>query len=120
MVSIQVGTTLFEQMRFNRNTVNYFSNSTLMSTNVCTMNKESTLYLYNDLCQNSNDNVLHEIYATETESGSMITYYNIIPEMTAKKYTGHKGFAQFWLTDEDEEALDLNGLNMNFTLMFCN
>jgi hypothetical protein len=64
--------------------------------------------------------VLHEIYATETESGSMITYYNIILEMTTKKYTGHKGFAQFLLTDEDEEALDLNGLNMNFTLMFCN
>jgi hypothetical protein len=92
MVSIQVGSTLFEQMGFNRNSVNYFANNTLMSTNVCTMNKESTLYLHSDLCQNMNDNVLHEIYATETESGSMITYYNIIPEITAKKYTGHKEF----------------------------
>jgi hypothetical protein len=50
MVSIQVGTTLFEQMGFNRNTVNYFNNSALMRTNVCTMNKESTLYLHSDMC----------------------------------------------------------------------
>ena len=44
------------------------------------MNKENTLYLHSDLCQNVNNNILHEIFATETETSSMITYYNIIPD----------------------------------------
>ena len=48
----------------------------------------------------------------------MITYYNIIPEITAKKYTRHKGYARFMLIDEDGVVIDLNGLNINFTMMF--
>ena len=48
----------------------------------------------------------------------MITYYNIIPEITAKKYTEHKGYAKFMLINEDGVVIDLNRLNINFTIMF--
>ena len=82
------------------------------------MNKESILYLHSNLCQNVNNNILHEIFTTETKTSSMITYYNIIPEITAKKYTKHKNYAKFMLTDEDDVVIDLNGLNINFMIMF--
>ena len=65
-----------------------------------------------------NNNILHEIFATETETSSMITYYNIILEITAKKFTKHKDFAKFMLIDENGTVIDLNGLNINFTIMF--
>ena len=116
-VLIEVHNTLFEQFGFNRNSVNHFIDNKLVSTNVCNMNRESTLFLHSDMVQNRNENILHEIYATEVESGSFITYNNKVPHLTAKNLANQKGSPSFQLTNEDGEFIDLNGLNLNFTLL---
>lgn len=84
---------------------------------MCNMNCESILFLHSDMVQNRNENVFHEIYATATESGSFITYNNIIPQITAKDFPNQKGAASFQLTNEDGKFINLNGMNLNFTLL---
>jgi hypothetical protein len=117
-VSIEVGLTLFEQFGFERESVNTFDeNNSLISPNVVNMNRESTLYLHSSMCQNETDNILHEIYTTGTEAGAYITYENKIPTETAKSFTFNHGNPWFRLTNEDDEIINLNGINLNFTLL---
>ena len=88
-----------------------------MSTNVVNMNRESTLFLHSSLCQNDMNNILHEIYTTGTETGAFITYENKIPDITAKNFTFIHGNSTFCLTNEDDEVINLNSINLNFTLL---
>lgn len=114
-------TSCWEQLGLNPSTTYNFSGNTLTSVNVCKFSLEDTLFLRSDLIKaNANSNVLQEIYATSTPAGSTITY-----QSTSERYKKdineiNGNVFHFYLTNEDGLIMDLNGLNMNFTICFFN
>jgi hypothetical protein len=61
--------------------------------------------------------VLQEINAAPSPDYSTIVYQNTCAEFYSKPINFGKNVYSFSLTNEDGEPLDLNGLNINFTLL---
>ena len=110
---------MFEQLGFNSGSTNTFNTNTLSSTNVCNLSTETTLFIHSDMCQNSEgDDVLQEIYSSGDASFSYINYRNMTPKEYSKNLSlGTSNLFNFNLTDEYGTNIDLNGVNMNFTIM---
>lgn len=107
-----------ECMGFNRNSTNQFSSFILESTNVINLQLENTLYLHSDLCSNGIDDVLQEIYCTNEPTNSFITWLNPDPDTYSKKLvTNAKNNYRFMLTDEFGKPMQLNGIDMQITLL---
>lgn len=107
----------YENLGFNANSVNTFVSNSLISTNVVNFSKESTLFIHSDICQNKlTDNTLQEIYTSGIGYSSFIQYTCFCPEFYAKNYVGKSDVYQFYLTDENGNEIDTNGINMNITL----
>ncbi len=111
--------TLFEPFGFFQNTTNTFINNEINSTTVINLQSETRLLLHCSLVNNpAEDNVLISINATSNVSFSTISYINYAPEYRSHRlYSQLSQTASFSLTDESGRILDLNGLNMNLTLM---
>ena len=112
-------TSMYQQLGFATNTTNTFSANTLTSTNVANLSTETTLFIHSDMCQNSEgDDVLQEIYSSGDASFSFINFQNLTPKEYGKVLsTNTSNVFKFWLTDEYGVTLNLNGVNMNFTIM---
>lgn len=110
---------MYEQLGFNANSNNVFVGGSLVSTNVCNLSVETTLYLHSDICQNGNDdNVLQEIYSNGESSYSYINYQNVCPHEYSKPILNNMSNTfNFYLTDEFGNIINTNGININFTLM---
>jgi len=111
--------TLFELFGFDKNKSYQFTLNVLRSTNVCNMNRESTLFLRSNIVQNKNNNILHDIISFSDPSYSYIIYEcngNIIEN--SKNFSRDKSnIYKFWLTNEDDDRIELNGLNIIFKIM---
>lgn len=95
-----------------------FSSNSLSSIYVCNLTQETTLYLRSNLCQNKNDNIIQEIYTTGDPSFSYINFVNMTPYEHSKIIVQSKSNNYtFYLTDEDGNEINTNGININFTLM---
>lgn len=96
------------------------STTTLTSANVINLGGETTLFIHSDLCSNNtHDNILTDVYASNANNYSNIIYENKSPMMDAKKIVDpHKDIFHFTLTDENDQELQLNGQNMLITLIF--
>lgn len=105
-------------MGFNSNSSYSFNNNSLTSSNVCNLRIESTYYLLSDICQQKGDNVLQNIISVGTSDYNYIVFENKTPYEYAKVFSkAPKNIYNFTLTDENKNTIDLNGLNMVFTLM---
>lgn len=108
---------LFEIMGFNPNSINSFQSSSLISENVINFNTEGTYYLHSDMCQDQN-NILTSIYTGQTEQQSYIIYHNDTPLLNSKIFVNKNAdLFNFFLTNEDDLPINLNGLNIVFTLL---
>lgn len=112
---------LFEQLGFDRDSTNYFVASSLTSTNVIKFVQEDALFLHCGLCDNNGDNILKEIFASGTPD------FGIIDQTTSDIFTWSKELTtnksniyHFQLTNEDNQEIDLNGLNANYVIMLYN
>lgn len=108
-----------EAMGFNRNTSYTFENDILTSANVINLQKESTLFLHSDICSNSTDNVLQEVYVSAGDASYSNILYQCIDIEAYSKDLSTKGSNtfRFHLTDEDGNTIDLQGQNILITLM---
>jgi hypothetical protein len=111
---------LFEPFGFLQNSTNTFTGTTLQSTCVIKMQSEDRLLIHSDCVNNpSQDDVLVSINASTYINYSSISYTNVHPA-----YNNHvlkstlTSTISIVLTDENNIVLDLNGLNMNLTLLF--
>ncbi len=111
---------LFEPFGFLSGTTNTFVSNTLVSTCVIKLQAEDRLILHSSMVNNpSNDDVLLSFNSTTSVNYSSITYINYAPEFTAKPIkSSESNSVSFTLTDEAGRNINLNGLNLNFTLMF--
>ncbi len=116
------GTTCFEAFGFLQNSTNNFDLGTLTleSTCVLKLQAEDRLLLHcTGISNPSQDNILMSINSSAYVNYSSITYINYACEYTSSLLkSSTPGTMTFQLTDENNVEIDLNGLNMNFTLCF--
>lgn len=109
---------IYECMGFTANSTNVFVGDTLTSINIIKLQAEDAIFIHSDLCQNADDNVLQEIYASENSNFTNITFKQDNVESYAKTITSiQNNVYRFYITNESGYQLSLNGLNCNITLM---
>jgi len=114
-----IGTNLYKFFGFNIGSVNSFTSDSLTSANVCQFITEETLYIHSDLIENHIDNVLQEVYCGYYPPFSTVPFLNPCPIQYAKKITTTKNnIYNFWLLNENDEPINLNGGNLSLTILF--
>jgi hypothetical protein len=112
-----------ELMGFNKNTIINFNDisKTLISSNVLKFQLEDVIYLRSDIVDNVgvNNNVLQEIYCSNGDKvyGNINYTYMNLEGTTRSMVKSPSNIYNFYLTDEDQTPIILNGLNINFTIM---
>jgi hypothetical protein len=107
-----------EQMGFASGSTATFSGGQLISSNVVNFQNENTLFLHSDIVSNGADDILQEVYGTNTQALQYVTY--LCPEIKSysKQLKAPKNqIANFYLTDENNKAVNLNGQDMQITLL---
>lgn len=109
---------LYEQLGFNSDSINDFVDDTLKSTNIVNLNPEGTLFIRSDICSNEQDNILQNIISVQNSTFSYIVFTNSGIIEYSKNFSQSKyNVYRFKLTDENGNEINLNGLNLVFTLM---
>lgn len=110
--------TLFGPMGFDSHSTNVFNADTLISTNVINLQAETALFLHSDLIGNNKDDILQEVYGVDDLNFSNIVYSCTELEAYSKPLASKAGnIARFYITNENNVLMDLNGQNVVFTLM---
>lgn len=110
---------LFEPLGLKSNSTNVFNGTTLISSCVIKLQSEDRLLIHSSIASNpSIDDVLASINSTTSINYSSIAYECPAPEFYSHKLSSKDNNTyRFTLTDEDGELIQLNGLNMNLTLL---
>ena len=109
---------LYSQMGFNDGSTNVFVGNSLISTNVINLQRENTLFIHSDIVRGDNNNILQEIYAADSPDYSSVTFLQQTVEAYSKDITFNSSNTyNFYLTNENGDKMDLNGQNINFTLL---
>lgn len=109
---------LNEQFGFVNNSKNTFVNNTLVSTTVVNFVNENTLFLHSDIVSNGSDDTLIEIYGQNNQALSYMTF--LCPEIkgySKRLKTPKSQIMNIYLTDENNKPINLNGQEMQFTLL---
>lgn len=115
---IIVSSEVHNQLGFQPNTSNVFVGNLLNSTHIVNFNLKNTLYLHSDICQNNNgNNVLQEIFTTGIPTNSYIQFVCVDVEAYSKTYLPKQDSFTFYLTDSENNPIDLNGIEMNLTVI---
>ena len=114
-----------EVMGFARGSTNNFTlhnnTSTLVSTNVCNFQRESTIFLHSDIGSNGGqDDILLELFASGNADLSNINFENNgnLEEHSKLLTNNLTNNVRFSLSDEFRSGIELNGINMLITLCF--
>ena len=122
---------VFERLGFETNSHNYFQNDLyhplthilidypmLTSVNVIKLQAEDTLMLLSDICMDSPNGLLQEIFTNVYDFG-VISFTSPDLDLNSKRITRScSNVYRFTLTNEDRENIQLNGLNLVFSLLF--
>lgn len=111
-----------EPTGFYKNSTFTFSSNQLVSAAVCNFAVETCLFIHSDICYNelTQDNILQEIYTSGIGYNSYVSYTNFNAKLYSKKIMNKSQVYNFSLTDEFGTPLDLNGVNLTFTiLLYC-
>lgn len=107
-----------EQFGFPSNSSATFSSNTLVSSVIVSFVNEQIIYIHSDIVSNTSDDILQEIYGANSQQLSVITYQ--CPEIVSysKKFKGFSNqMMNIYLTDAHGIPLDLNGQDIQFTLL---
>ncbi|HRP37292.1 MAG TPA: hypothetical protein PLS50_05790 [Candidatus Dojkabacteria bacterium] len=116
--TIICNTHLFEPLGFLPGSINAFSGTTLESTCVIKLQSEDRLLIHSNIANNpGKDDILVSINSTTSINYSSIAWDNPSPEFYCHSSKNNHTYS-FSLTDEDGELIQLNGLNLNMTLLF--
>lgn len=106
------------QMGFHKHTTNSFVSDTLTSTHIVDFVNEQSVFIHSDMVLCDGNDVLQEVYASNTIPLSNLTYQCPYYEQCSKPLrTNHSTTFHFVLTDKNGVELDFNGLNVVMTLL---
>lgn len=109
---------VYEQFGFNKNSTAYFSGTTLTSSNVVKFIPEDSIHIHSNLISTiSGDDILSEAYFSNSIPFSNIAYTNPNPYQTSKYLNTGIRYASFSITNEYNDPIYLNGLNVSMTLL---
>lgn len=115
------GDFLYEALGFNKNSTNVFINQKLKSTNVIKLQIEDSIYIHSDLCTNGNDNILQEIFTVNSpDFGNIVFRTPSVAAYSKKVLHNVSNTFRFYITDEKEQPIELNGINCIFTILLYN
>lgn len=108
---------MYEMLGFVAGSTNTFVTNTLTSTNVIKLLKEDSIFIHSDIVGGVTDDVLQEIYTVDNSDFSNIVFQNFARDYYDKEIKGSKSNSfRFYLMNEGNEAINLNGLNWTMTL----
>ena len=118
--SIIVNQHFFEPFGFLSGSTNVFTGTTLMSSCVIKLQSEDRLLIHSNVAANPTiDDVLVSINSSTSVNYSSIDYECPAPEFYSHLLSSQNNNTySFTLTDENSEIIQLNGLNLNLTLLF--
>jgi len=109
---------VYEQFGFNRNSTVTFTSGSLTSENVVKFIPEDSVHIHSNLISTkSGDDIISEAYFSNSIAFSNIAYSNPNPYQTSKYLNDGIKFASFSVTNEYNDPLYLNGLNVSMTLL---
>ena len=106
---------------FASHSINNFVSGRLVSQNVVQLTGVQAVYLYSDLVDNAFEGqILQEVIACSTSDFSYLEYLWCGDIGLSSKNIAHKGSDtyRFWVCDSLGNAINLNGLNVFFSLIF--
>lgn len=111
---------MYQQLGFASNSTNTFNADTLTSTNSISISYINRVFLKSNACSTSQANILNEILvAGQYPSTSFVYYENINFDTNSKEFTNpFNNSWDFSLYDRYGNIIDLNGLEMVFSLIF--
>lgn len=108
---------LGDQTGFDINSVNPFVGDSLTSSNVLNFVSTNCLYLHSNICADKN-NILQEIFSNNTIPFSYITWSCPDVDLYSKPLVSNTDSSfSFSLADEHGTVIDLNGQDIQFTLL---
>lgn len=108
---------VYELMGFEQGTTNVFINNVLISASVINLQQESTLFIHTDMVTSSNDNILENVFCENVSNYGNIIYQNNDLIGNSKYISNIQDSYRFYLTDENDTQIDLNGRNWQLTLI---
>ena len=110
---------VYDQMGFYANTSPEFIGDILVSKKVVNFNKHDCIYIQSNICTNSNGKaILQEVLTSGVEPFASIKFTNPNPLLFAKRMSNSRSNTfNFFLTDEDDNPLNLHGLKLRMTVM---
>ena len=106
------------QFGFYDGSTNTFENDTLTSSHFIDFSLHNILYIHSNICQNTtSDNILQEIYTTGIPTASYVKYDCYQLEAYSKPFNSKSDTYQFYLTDENDVPIDINGINIEITVL---
>lgn len=109
-----------DQMGFLQNTEYFFSNGVLESVQVCNLQLDESVYIMCHNVVNGTSTILQEIYSATPDFGMMMFEVGAAGGIMANKKKLQKNlgnFFQFQILNSDLEKLNLNGINLSFSLL---
>lgn len=107
----------FELLGFDPDSEISFTGGLLESKNVCKIQSEDVIRIHSNVCSNHSDDILLEVYAVSAPTFANITWTCPDVKIYSKTLINRSsGIYEFSITNEDDQLLDLNGLNVCFTL----
>ena len=111
--------TSLSPLGFLSGSTNVFNGTTLVSTCVIKLQSEDRLLIHSNIAQNPGmDDILVSINSTTSINYSSIAWDCPAPEFYSHRLSSqNNNVYSFSLTDENGELIQLNGLNLNLTLL---
>lgn len=109
---------LSKQFGFEKNSSNTFSENSLVSVNTVNFIPESTIYIHSDIIEDEND-ILQEVYSNNSVPYSQVVYQlsTNVEAYSKKLRTSTADNFNFYLTNEEDEELLVNGQDVLITLL---
>lgn len=107
-----------EALGFDENSTNNFVGNSLISKDVVKLQREDTLFIHSNICSNGRDSILQEIFTFDSNDYSSIVFQTPSYEAYSKDIvTNDSNTFRFYLSDESDNIIHLNGQNLQMTLM---
>jgi len=109
---------MWEQMGFNANSTNTFSGGSLVSVNCIKLLKEDVLLIHCDKVAGDARGGILAVILSNGQPYSSIIYEDINPDKSARDLVNpDSGLINIYITNEDNELMDFNGLNAVLEIM---
>lgn len=111
-------TSAFLALGFQDNSINNFVGDTIISENPIILQGENCIYLHSDMIANENDNILQDIYVSQVIPFGSIVFTQMNYELNSRDFISlDSNIFRFRLTDENDNLIDLNDIDYQFTLI---